>query len=484
MKIRSLALALVTASPLLALEFGPATAAENAPAATAALPALATEETDSRLRELDERATALEARLRAHEQEASRAKKAAVGTAGEKGFALKSADGAFAVKLRGLLHADGRQFIENEALRPNATFVARRARPILQATFFDVADFRLMPDFGNGNAVVQDAYGDLRPFPWLKLRVGKFKPPVGLERLQSTSAIVFTELALPTMLVPNRDAGVQLHGDIAGGIVSYAAGVFNGVVDGSSGDLDNNFAKDVAGRVFVRPWKTQPASLLSGLGLGFAASSGNRRGKAAVLSTSGSTVTVTTASSPSLPSFKTAGQQKVFSYIVDDKNDATVLAEGRHTRLAPQACFYVGPFGLLGEYVRSTHSVLKGAESAKLDHSAWQVAATFLFGEGKNAYEGVQVAHPVDRSLDKLGVLELALRYNELRIDEAAFPLYADPAKSIKVARGWAAAANWHWSGNVKLGTTYEETYFEGGAAAGGDRATERVLSGRLQMAF
>jgi len=94
------------------------------------------------------------------------------------------------------------------------------------------------------------------------------------------------------------------------------------------------------------------------------------------------------------------------------------------------------------------------------------------------------VANPVEHGLRKLGVLEVAARYNELRIDEAAFPVYADPAKSIEVARAWAAALNWHLNRNVKLAVTYEQTHFEGGAAAGADRATERVLFGRLQNSF
>jgi phosphate-selective porin OprO and OprP len=496
MTMRSAALASISASLSLGLGLVPAVAAEATPADSIAAPAPvaaeatpASEDTRQRLRQLDERASVLEQKLAAFQAEASKAKRATMVatavSASEKGFVLKSNDGAFVLKLRGLVHADGRQYFDNPALRPNATFLVRRARPLLEATFFDVADFRLMPDFGNGQALVQDAYGDLRPFAWLKLRVGKFKSPVGLERLQSASAIMFVERALPTALAPNRDVGAQLHGDVGGGRLSYAAGVFNGVVDGGSGDVDNNFAKDVAGRLFLRPWKTDPASPLAGLGFGFAASSGNRRGKGAVLSTSNGTTTVTTASSPSLPGFKSAGQQTVFSYLVNDRVDGgTVLAEGRHNRLSPQAYFFMGPLGVMGEYVRSTHSVIKGADSAKLNHSAWQVAATFVIGEGTNSYEGVRVANPVGPGLRKLGALEVALRYNELRIDRDAFPLYADPARSIKTARAWAAALNWHWSRNVKLATTYEETYFDGGAAQNADRTTERVFFGRLQTSF
>ena len=42
---------------------------------------------------------------------------------------------------------------------------------------------------------------------------------------------LFNERALPTSLTPNRDLGVQLHGELFNGRVSYAAGLFNGSGD-------------------------------------------------------------------------------------------------------------------------------------------------------------------------------------------------------------------------------------------------------------
>lgn len=455
----------------------PAPAVESSPAAASA------SDLGRQLEQLDERTRILERSLELQAEEKAKAKIAPVVKAGEKGFGLQSADGAFSIKIRGYVHADGRAFLDDDKLSGADTFLIRRARPLIEASFYDVADFRLMPDFGNGQAVVQDAYGDLRPFPWLKLRVGKFKSPVGLERLQSATAMPFVERAAPTALVPNRDVGVQLHGDVAGGFVSYALGLFNGVADGGSADLDGGFAKDLAARVFLRPWKSDPHSALAGLGFGIGASTGDRKGKPGVLSVSGGTTTVTTASSPALSSYKSGGQQTVFSYLSNDKSSSTVLSWGRHTRLAPQAYYYVGALGLLGEYVRSSQKVAVGIDSATLNHSAWQVAATYLVGSGVNSFEGVQVKDPFDPKTGRLGVLELAVRYGELRFDADAFPLYADPTRSIKLARGFAGAANWHWSRNVKLAVTYEETHFEGGAAKG-DRKTERVLFTRLQTAF
>ena len=72
-----------------------------------------------------------------------------------------------------------------------------------------------MPDFGGGTTVLQDAYLDLKFSPAFKLRTGKFKSPLGLERLASALDIPFVERAYPTSIVANRDIGVLLFGDVA-----------------------------------------------------------------------------------------------------------------------------------------------------------------------------------------------------------------------------------------------------------------------------
>src|SRR5436305_1679574 len=219
-------------------------------------------------------------------------------TAGCDGFSIRSADNAFQLRLRGYVQLDGRFYQDDHLKRGVDTFILRRARPILEGTVFKIFDFRLMPDFGGGTTVLQDAYVNARFLPGFQVRAGKFKPPVGLERLQSATDILFVERALPTNLVPNRDLGVQIQGDLAGGVVSYALGVFNGVPDGSSADTDTNNGKDIAGRLFFQPFVTGSGPLKN-LGFGLSASQGNQNG---------------TFTAPNLAPYKTPGQQSFFSY--------------------------------------------------------------------------------------------------------------------------------------------------------------------------
>lgn len=406
---------------------------------------------------------------------------AGAAVAGPKGFQLKSVDGRWGLRFRGLIHADGRHYLGDEDLKTRDTFVLRRVRPNLEATFADLVDMKLMTDFGNGAATIFDAYIDLRPIPWLRLRGGKFKAPVGLERLQSPSAISFPERALPTILAPNRDVGFQLHGAHFAGAASYELGVFNGVIDGGSGDGDNNHGKDFVGRLFLQPWKGDPCSILSGLGVGVAASIGDQKGDPATFS--GTPARRTAVSTPRLPTFRTAGQQPFFSYLVnDDVPGGTVIALGRRTRISPQGYYYVGPFGLMAEYIQSAQEV-KLAEAVTLTHRAWQVTAHYVFG-GTAAFAGTEVLQPFDLEQGTWGAVELAARINGLDVDDDAFPVYADPNRSATSALGVAGALTWHWSKNLKIVTTYEQTDFDGGAAAGADRKTERVFFERIQLAF
>ena len=188
---------------------------------------------ESRVDELDQQVRILR-RLRelAADSAAAAAKDKVTATASLKdGFSIKSADGKYAVRLKGLLQTDGRFFLSDSAFPVTNTFFVRRARPILEATVGKYLEFRVQPDFGQGTTVLFDAYSDVKVAPTFAVRAGKFKPPVDLERLQSASDIVFAERALATNLAPNRDIGLQLSGDISTGLFTWQAGVFNGVPD-------------------------------------------------------------------------------------------------------------------------------------------------------------------------------------------------------------------------------------------------------------
>ena len=118
-----------------------------------------------------------------------------------------------------MLQADYRTLLSDDPTIIDDQFLLRRVRPIVEGTVGGIYDFRFTPDFVQGKTVIQDAYITGRFSPYFQLTAGKFKAPIGLERLQSASDIRFIERAYPTQLVTNRDLGVQ----IAGGVAAWAA---------------------------------------------------------------------------------------------------------------------------------------------------------------------------------------------------------------------------------------------------------------------
>jgi phosphate-selective porin OprO and OprP len=381
---------------------------------------------------------------------------------GDKGFVLRTPDGAFQLKIRGFVQVDGRAYLADGNAPLTDTFLLRRVRPYFDATIFDLFDVRIMPDFAGGTFTLFDAYVEVRPRPWLRLRAGKFKPAYGLERLQGAANTHFVERAFPSSLAPNRDTGIQLQGEIAKGALTYALGLFNGVVDGTLGDNDTNENKEVLGRVFAHPLRLLDIEALNDFGVGVAASYGRQSG---------------TSASGNLPSYRSPGQQTFFSYATD------AAASGERLRVIPQLYFYYGSIGLLAEYALSAQEVTRGAETARLANRAWQATVTYVLTSDKASYEAIAPTKPLNLEKGQIGAVELAARYHELRVDPAAFPTFADPLKAASRAQAFAGGVNWYPNRIVRVSLDFEHTEFVGGAASG-DREPENALLGRLQASF
>lgn len=432
----------------------------DAPAAVAA----EGESAPATLGDLDQRLRVLERRLELQQEEtAAKAKEAPVIAVNDKGASLKSANGDYEVKIRGLIQGDGRFFSSGVPSGTYDTFLLRTARPTIEGTLGKWIGFRFTPEFAGDSASIVDAYADLKFSPVATVRLGKFTSPVGLERLQSSSALSDVERALPSELAPNRDIGVQLQGELAGSKLSYAIGVFNGTVDGrdaATTNPDDEF--EVAGRLFVEPFK-DGAGFWSGLGFGIGGSAGDTVG-------TGNNI---------LPRYRTPGQVQFFNY------RSAVAADGRRTRWSPQGYFYRNGFGLLAEYIASKQELVVAGNAAELENTAWQATASYVLTGEDASYRGVvKPSNPFSPGKGGWGAWELVGRYGELEIDEGAFPLFADASVSARRAKAWTLGVNWYLTSNLKLVFNYLDTQFEGGAAAGADREDEKAVFSRLQVAF
>jgi phosphate-selective porin OprO and OprP len=442
-----------------------------------------------RLEEAEQRLKVLERKLELQNEATTAATAAApqVRATGTR-FSLGTPDGSSFVRLRGVLHVDGRHFEGDGSPATSNAWLLRRVRPIVEGTFANIYDFRFTPDFGGGRTVIQDAYITARFKPWAAVTVGKFKVPIGLERIQSAQDIRFVERAFPTSLVPNRDIGIQLGGEVKGGLFSYNISYTNGVADGSSTesnaspDVENDAKGDISARMFFQPFLSSDNFALRGLGFGIAGTYVDSTGSAA---------------NTLLPSYRTPGQASFFSYRATTAAAGATpavngtYADGERIRWSPQFYYFYNSFGLLGEYANVSQDVSRtvGAvtTSDTLDNKAWQLQASWLITGEEQTFRSPNPASPFQVGKPGWGAWELVARVHELSIDDDAFiggaASFANPATAARKAKAAGIGLNWYLNQNVKWQLDYELTRFDGGAATG-DRPDEKSYFTRVGLSF
>lgn len=520
------------------------------------------EELRGLVQELSQQVKILARKGEVAEEDAAAAKKATpVVKASASGFGLESADGKNSIKLGGLVQYDYRSFNQGandvrnrsdaragslDAITgfhdANDTWLARRLRPNIQGTLFGKYDFRFQEEFAGGSASVVDAYIDARFNPAFKVRVGKYKPFVGLERSQGGGDIKFIERSyVSNNILPNRDQGISVYGDVLGDKLNYAFGVNNGVVDGGNASTASAFNdnKEVTARLFATPFKDD-INALSGLGFGIAATYTDSTAEKNLNFTDTSAADGTR---NGLPSYVTNSQNTFFRY------SPAAVADGKRLRIAPQAYYYNGPFGLLAEYARVTQGVslasggsvaaggagpdnlttaqstIKPGSNKTLNNDAWQIATTYLLTGEDSSFKSIKPKNDFDLDKGGWGAWELALRYSEMNIDSDTFTdasgklalqtsadalasatllthSFADPTLSASKAKTWTAGVNWYLNSNAKIVLNYEQTSFDGGSGTAPgftgtsankydastnkvvNRPDERALFARFQVAF
>ena len=426
------------------------------------------EKLKAQIQELDQKLRVLDRKQElAAEELAAKQKSAPVVNASEKGFGFKSADGQLEYRLRGLVHFDYRDF-SGDAF-PTATdgFLARRIRPTFEGTVFGKYGFRFTPEFGENKSAVVDAYLDLKHNPAAQIRVGKFKPFVGLERLQGGADIKFIERSyVSNNILPNRDLGVSVFGDVLDNRLNYAVGVFNGSIDGGENTTaqDVNSDKEFAARIFTTPFAGTD-SPLQGLGIG-------------VAGTTGTSSLTTSTSAQGVPSYKTPGQaNNFFAYA------SNVASNGTRSRWSPQAYFYKGPFGLIAEYAEVSQDLINASNTRATAHnSAWQLAGSWLLTGEDASFKGVKPYSPFKLGAEGgWGAIELLARYQENRIDASLPTAFRTSGNYALTAKSTALGANWYLNESSRLALNYEVTDFEGGSLNG---KREKLLVARYQLAF
>jgi len=374
------------------------------------------------------------------------------------GFFIQTPDGGTRLVFGLTVQFDGR-FSTDTPTPITDTFAIRKVRPTLSGRVGRYFEFRAMPDFGSGVATLQDAYFDVRFSPKFRVRTGKDKTPIGYELMMADAYVLFPERSLASGLVPIRDVGVQVLGDLAGGALSYGGGLFNGVPDGTSSvtDVDQNNGKDIAGRLVFQPFKSaQPTGRLAGLGVQIGGSTGRQAGV--------------------LPIFRTSSTQTYFTYA------SNATADGQRTRVTPAIFYYFRSFGGFAEYMRSAQQVSKPGVRANLANDGWDVTGSFVLTGEAASERGVRPSKVFDPANGRWGALQIIARYSTVSLDPDAFASGLASATASPQAKAVAVGLDWYPTTFIKYYATFERTTF--GSTESSHRPAEHLVLFRAQIAF
>ena len=404
------------------------------------------------------------------------------------GFGIQSADGKNKIQFGGLLQLDNRRY--PSANEGNISgFDVRRIRPIIQGTLDGIYDFKFAPEYGDNkfassatNGGIADAFINARFKPWLQLQAGKFAPDVGLERLESSNFNKFIELStVSNNILPNRDLGVSLHGNLIDNTLYYAVGVYQGVVDGGDALTSQSYNgnNEYTARLFATPFRGTD-SAFSDLGFGIAVTHDHGYG---------SSTAATSTTNSGLPSYKAPGQASTFFAYASG-----VYANGSRNRLTPQAYYYFGPFGVIAEYASVRQEIISGSTLDSLNNNAWDVTGSWLLtGENATHNNPVSPNMPFSSNGDGWGAWEVVARFQETNLDKKALsyvstttPLSTSSITGLaaRTAKTWGAGINWYLSKNLKLATNFEVTSYDKFSLQTVTRPDEKFIDSRLQLAF
>ena len=262
-------------------------------------------------------------------------------------------------------------------------FLIRRARLGIEAEMFKYYEFRLLPDFAQGQmskSYVQDAYMNVHYWDCFQVELGRFKQPFSYEELIQDRFVPTVERSMLDLMTPQRDNGVMLHGQkLFNNRLNWAIAVSDGDLynnsANSTSNSDQNNHKDLNGRLVLRPFGSpESAPFLQHLQFGISAGFGIEQEP---VSPTGYTTPAT------VPWFK---------YNTTTTNGVTVVAvaaAGERSRWSPEIVYFYGPFGFAAQYMRMEQELRLSSGGTKHNEitSAFYVMGTYLLtGEERTTY--------------------------------------------------------------------------------------------------
>ncbi|MGE3805045.1 MAG: OprO/OprP family phosphate-selective porin [Gemmataceae bacterium] len=394
------------------------------------------------------------------------------------GFFIQSPDRKYRLRITGQLQPDYRAYFISNNTQIVDEFVVRRARLGIEAIVYEFFEFRLLPDFGQNQPRITDAYVNARPWDQGQFAFGKFKQPFSYEQLIQDRFYPLMERSLIDQLVPARDVGVMLHGREAfAGRFEYGFSAFNGQRDGNG---DSNDREDVAGRVAFRPFNSDDFPVLRTLMFGMGVTTGIEQ-------------------EPMLP----AGLITPSGITWLQFNNG-VVANGLRNRYSPELAYFYGPLGIVAQVFwmdqeiqapRTPGGVQPGRVTVPFD-GFFILSSLLLTGETRTSYAGaLQPLRPFDPQRPfhgGYGAWELVGRVSRLSVASNAFQPGAnqlvDPTLWSSGATEMTLGINWYLNSLVRLQLNYEHAWYDDpvrfGVSPGSIHRSSNALMTRFQVIF
>ena len=168
-----------------------------------------------------------------------------------------------------------------------------------------------------------------------------------------------------------------------------------------------------------------------------------------------------------------------------ERSGNTVVADGLHWRATGQGYYYVGPIGVLAEYVRSTEHVVMNGTHERVVADSWQALFQWVLTGEDATYNSVTPRHPFDPKQGTWGAFDVAARIGHIGLgsDQVFDTGYADPTKSVSNAWSTGAGVDWFANRSVRAVLDVRSIWFTF-VVKTGDRLSETSITGRVQLAF
>jgi phosphate-selective porin OprO and OprP len=371
-------------------------------------------------------------------------------------LALASSDGAFRFAVRGLFQYDVASYDQaspetpdnrrSDASNPgdlSSGGVFRRARLGVEGTVYRDWNYAITYEMGGSgveSAQLNQAYLEYAGWkPWdaaLRLRIGAWATPTGLEDATSNTESLFLERAASAELVRNLAGGDGRMG--VGALINgerwYASAVLTGGTVGNTGEFDEQ--SGVLTRLAFLPLRGENAALHLG---------GSISGVIEPADTNPAPGSAETIRLRERPELRVDGQRFV--------DTGAIPADGV-TAFGLEAGGYVNNFYAAGEVFRIDLDRADGLSSPSFE--GWYVQGAWtLTGERRRwsgasgGFQGVRPSHAFAPSEQHWGAWELAGRYSVLDLnDNAGAPGLAPPIDGVRGGEQTITSIGLNWYPN------------------------------------